>query len=368
MSFNGSGVFAINTPGQPVVFNTIIDETVFNAFTADIASGLSNCVTRDGQSPATADLPMAGFTLTGLGAGAANGESIRYEQWQAAHPHTCEFRLTALTATPVTTADVTSAGTIYMSPYKGNRIALYDGTVWNVRTTAQISIAYSATIAADKCFDVFCYDNGGTPTLEVLEWTNDTTRATALTLQDGVLVKTGAVTRRYLGTGRSDSGGNLPDTFAKRHLWNYYNRVRRPMRVLEATNSWNYSTATIRQANAATANQLDFVLGVNEDSVSADIYILAAETGGATTGTLSFVGVGLDSTTTFDAGNILLPPHMTASNVPSLTTAHWKGHPGVGRHYLSWNERGGGVGTTTWYGDNNLPGLVQAGIHGEVWS
>jgi hypothetical protein len=349
-----------------VVFNTIIDETVFNAFTADIASGLSNCVTRDGQSPATADLPMAGFTLTGLGAGAANGESIRYEQWQAAHPlHTCEFRLTLTTAVPVTTADVNGVATLYCAPYKGNRIALYDGTTWNVRTSAEFSIASPATTGTN--YDVFCYDNGGTPTLELTAWTNDTTRATALTTQDGVLVKTGALTRRYLGTVRTVSNA-LYDAAAFRYVWNYYNRVRRPMRILEATNSWNYSTATIRQANGAVANQLDFVIGVNEDCVSADIYILAAETGGATTGTLSFVGVGLDSTTTFDASNILLPPHMTASNAAQVTAAHWKGYTGVGRHFLAWNERGGGVGTTTWYGDNNLPGLVQAGIHGEIWN
>jgi hypothetical protein len=44
------------------------------------ATGLSNCVTRDGQSPWLANLPAAGFILTGLGAGTANGHSVRYEQ------------------------------------------------------------------------------------------------------------------------------------------------------------------------------------------------------------------------------------------------------------------------------------------------
>jgi len=39
MSFNGSGVFVINSAGQPVVANTVISSTVFNALTADLADG-----------------------------------------------------------------------------------------------------------------------------------------------------------------------------------------------------------------------------------------------------------------------------------------------------------------------------------------
>lgn len=59
MSFNGSGAFVINTAGQPVVSGTTISSTVFNALTADLASGLSTCVTKDGQTTATAKIPFA---------------------------------------------------------------------------------------------------------------------------------------------------------------------------------------------------------------------------------------------------------------------------------------------------------------------
>jgi hypothetical protein len=335
---------------------------------ADLNASFTQIVNNgtDVAFPATKNAAMGGFVLTGLGAGAANGESIRYEQWVGAQPREmCEFRLTLTSGLAVTTGDVSGVGTLYCAPYKGTRIALYDGTTWNVRTSAEFSIASPATTGTN--YDVFCYDNSGTPTLELTAWTNDTTRATALTTQDGVFVKTGALTRRYLGTVRTVSS-TLYDSSAFRYVWNYYNRVRRTMRVLETTNSWAYATATIRQANGAVANQLDFVVGVSEDCVSADIYVHAAETGGATTGTLSFVGVGVDSTTTFDAANILMPPQVVASNIAYITTAHWKGYVGVGRRFLSWNERGGGVGTTTWYGDNNLPGLMQGGIHGELFA
>lgn len=67
MAFNGSGVFVVNSTGQPVVTGTTILASVFNAYTADVATALSNCVTRDGQSPATANLPMGTFRHTGVG-------------------------------------------------------------------------------------------------------------------------------------------------------------------------------------------------------------------------------------------------------------------------------------------------------------
>ena len=75
MSFNGSGLFQINTSGQPVVAATAIDPTVFNDLTADLATGLSNCVTKDGQTTVTANIPMATYKFTGLGAGTARTDS-----------------------------------------------------------------------------------------------------------------------------------------------------------------------------------------------------------------------------------------------------------------------------------------------------
>ena len=79
MSYS-SGVFSINSTGQPVVTGTVISSTVFNAFTADIATGLSTCVLKDGTQTITANIPMSSFKLTGLSAGTASGNSIRYEQ------------------------------------------------------------------------------------------------------------------------------------------------------------------------------------------------------------------------------------------------------------------------------------------------
>ena len=79
--YNGSGQYTL-TAGQPVVAGTDILDSTFNTLTADLATALSTCVTRDGQSPPTTNLPMGSFKLTGLAAGTAAGHSVRFEQLQ----------------------------------------------------------------------------------------------------------------------------------------------------------------------------------------------------------------------------------------------------------------------------------------------
>jgi hypothetical protein len=59
MSYNGSGTFQINTSGQPVVAGTVISATAFNALTADLATGLSTAITKDGQTTTTVRIPFA---------------------------------------------------------------------------------------------------------------------------------------------------------------------------------------------------------------------------------------------------------------------------------------------------------------------
>jgi hypothetical protein len=59
MSYNGNGTFQINTTGQPVVTGTVISSTAFNALTADLATGLSTAITKDGQTATTVRIPFA---------------------------------------------------------------------------------------------------------------------------------------------------------------------------------------------------------------------------------------------------------------------------------------------------------------------
>lgn len=271
-------------------------------------------------------------------------------------------RLTLTTAVPVTTSDVTAATTLYYTAYKGNAIALFDGTsTWNVLNFTELSIAIPST--NNTMYDVWVYDNAGVPTMEVLAWTNDTTRATALTTQNGVLVKTGATTRRYVGSFRTTGTvGQTEDSLAKRYVWNYYNRVNRPMQVLEATNSWTYSTASFRQANNSAANQIDFVVGVTEDPILA--YAVSQAVNSTTTGRNVSIGIGLDSTTVNSA--IMANINCTSLIYAGLN-AFYDAYVSPGRHFLAWLEKGNGTDTQTWYGDQNGAAvLMQAGISGRI--
>lgn len=72
MSYNGSGTFQINTSGQPVVTGTVISSSAFNALTADLATGLSTAITKDGQTATTVRIPFAQGINSSLATDATN--------------------------------------------------------------------------------------------------------------------------------------------------------------------------------------------------------------------------------------------------------------------------------------------------------
>jgi hypothetical protein len=276
-------------------------------------------------------------------------------------PGTCQCRLTLTTATPVTSADVTAATTVRFTPYRGNRVSLYDGNRWREYAFAELSLAVPATTST--LYDVFVYDNAGTLTLEFTAWTNDTTRATAIALQDGVYVRSGATTRLYVGSFRTTGvSGQTEDSLVKRYVWNYYNRVPRAMRRVETTGSWSYTTNALRQANANAANQIDFVIGVNEVPVDADVHISATNTNA---GVIVGSGIGLDATGGQATGHSSTIAAVPVANYPVNVHSRWTGFPGIGRHFIAWLEISQAVGTTTWYGTATAQ-TEQSGIFGTI--
>ncbi len=271
----------------------------------------------------------------------------------------CNGRITLTSGTPVTTGDVLAAVTIYFSPYQGNAIGLFDGADWNMRVLPEINLAVPAV--ANQVYDLFCYDNAGAPTLEAVAWASDTARATALALQDGVLVKSGAPTRRYLGSFRTTAvAGQTQDSLAKRWIWNYYNRVLRPMAVIESTAAWTYTTNAWRQANGNAANQLDFVIGWAEDHVDAAVSGNGFNTN---VGVNLNVGIGVDSSTVDGSTSLGLTPTNVA-NVEVMPTARIQASNLIGRHTLRWLEKSYNIGTTTFEGAN--VGYTNAGITGSL--
>jgi len=83
MPFNGSGVFTnVYNWTQDKINGIKIRADRMDAQDDGIATGLSTCITRDGQSPPTANIPMGNFRLTGLGAATALTDAMQLKQFQ----------------------------------------------------------------------------------------------------------------------------------------------------------------------------------------------------------------------------------------------------------------------------------------------
>lgn len=123
MSYNGSGTFNINSAGQPVVTGTTITSTAFNLLTADLATGLTTALTKDGQSTPTANIPMGTFKITGLGAGTAATDAAQYGQLQIG-----ATTIATVTGTDTLTGTLTPALNAYATGNKFSFIAVNTNT------------------------------------------------------------------------------------------------------------------------------------------------------------------------------------------------------------------------------------------------
>lgn len=271
-----------------------------------------------------------------------------------------DFRPTLTSGVPVTAADVTAAATVYLTPYKGNRIGLWNGTTWVNYTSAEMSLAIGTLASATIPQDIFCYLDAGVPTLEKLAWTSTTARATALAYQDGILVKSGDATRRYIGSFAPTSTTTTEDSLANRYLWNYYHRVPRAMERLETTATWTSGVTGWRQARATAANQLNYFVGLLGDEVRATVNCSLYNNNLTSN---QMVAVGNSSTTTPSGTYMGIDTPVVSKAMQS--TAFFEGLPAsLGVNSLVWLERVNTAGTATFQGV--IANNCQSGIVGRV--
>ena len=268
-------------------------------------------------------------------------------------------RLTLTSGAPVTISDVTGATNVYYTPYLHDLICLWDGTRWEWVTFAETTLALG-TMTANLPYDVFGFLSGGSLALEKLAWTDGTTRATAVTIQDGRYCKSGDKTRLYLGTFYANSTTATADSSTQRYLWNNYNRRPRHLSVTDGTNTWTYGSASWRFANNTSNNRVFMVRGLDEDAVSAT----AVGNGSCTSAQAFSFGVGVDSSTANSAQLRFEASSASAGGAHSYTFARYDGFPGVGAHYLAWIEYAR-AGTPTIYGDAGTL-TIQSGMAAEV--
>lgn len=281
-------------------------------------------------------------------------------------------RLTLTTGTPVLTSSTTGGTTIYYTPYVGNTIQLYDGTVWVTYTFSELSQALTdstkspAAATTNTNYDMFVWvDSGTLRCTRGPAWSSDTARATDIERVNGVYVNAGTITNgpaaqrgTYVGTIRTNGTSTVDmmvgaptaaagGTANLLGVWNMYNRVQVGTVCRDSTNSWNYTLAAFRSANNSTSNRVTFVLGLNEDAIEATVVATSVN---ATASVRRSVAVGLDSTSSPVDGCIMENTDAAANDyVPVKAQAAV--YAGAGCHYAQWLESSEPSGTTAWGGD-----------------
>ncbi len=268
-------------------------------------------------------------------------------------PQICNGRLTLSTGVPIPDSDVISSANVYFTNYLGNRVAFYVKDYgWRLYSFSELTLDISG-LGGDTNYDIWLYDNEGTLTLAYTAWSNAILRATALALQDGVYVKSGSPAYRYLGSIRTSGAGVTADTLLKRFVWNNNNRVNRFGKVQDTTDQWTYDSATVRQANAAAANMVEFIIGLSENVVvSHFLEVVKLDTDAAIR--TAFNGIGLDATDALAADSTRAMSNFSILNqayVVMTNSVLYSGFPGIGYHYLcplEWT-----AGLVTYYGDED---------------
>lgn len=268
-------------------------------------------------------------------------------------------RLTLTSNTPVTTGDVSSAGTLYYTPYVSNLLPAYSSssTKYTLRTFSQLSL--SLTLTSGTNYDVWSRYNSGNFALSVTAWTNDTTRATALARSStsGMLYKNADEEYLYLGTIRASGSNITEDSAAKRYVWNMYNRVEKYLDCKDGTDSWSYTTAAYQEARAQSTegtSRVGVVRGLDEDVLNLQNSTAASSTSGSI-----YSGIGIDSSTVNSAYTSQL---YAGAGVLGHQITTWSGYPGIGYHTGRRLEYGASGGT--WYGDGGTPSVLQSGMRG----
>jgi len=132
-----------------------------------------------------------------------------------------------------------------------------------VNSTGSATNTITFKCPASTVYDIFAYNDSGAAKLELCAWTNDTTRATALAWQNGVYVKTGATTRRYIGSVRTTTtAGQTADAVLTRLVYSYYNQVKKNFHVEQNSSHTANTSGVYRYWNNNSANQCEILLGV----------------------------------------------------------------------------------------------------------
>ena len=203
---------------------------------------------------------------------------------------------------------------MYYTPFRGNLIPIWNGSGFMVMAFSELSDALSETTyspaaaVANSCYDWFVWSNAGTLVLSrgpVYTGTGTSSgRSSAIARVQGIWTNSVSITNgpgagygTYVGTGCTDKTGvgltnatfnygagggtsganNNPGIWAG--IWNAYNRIGTTIFVQDNTTSWNYTSASWRNADNSANMSLTVVQGLSEDPVKATYQVYAGGSG-----------------------------------------------------------------------------------------
>jgi hypothetical protein len=182
-------------------------------------------------------------------------------------PNTADIRISLDSTKPVPTEDVTSSETLYVYPYRGDKVSLYDTVLkrWVTHTITKISQPLVDTsndqdtpLAGNTNFDVYLQSTDGVLEVSFEPWSNSTAGNNGPQNRkyiDGVCVHTSNEGKRLIGCIRTTDPGTSEQTFggsdiggvpSKQFVWNAQNRL--PVSCV----SWETSTYTAVNPTGAT--------------------------------------------------------------------------------------------------------------------
>jgi len=279
----------------------------------------------------------------------------------------CTGRLTLSSTDPCPAGDILAATTLYFLPYKGRGMitllnAVGQFETWSIPTGG---INYPLTgLTANKNIDVFVCSSGSNLIINLIYWTNDTTRDATYALQHigDYWYPLGFQTYRYVGTIRTTATiGQCEDSLANRLVWNMHNQTSRKLYSAYA-GSWSLTkTGTFTQPTNGSATNVRFSFISGHPSTNAPIvtwfcFGQTYPTNAACFG--SFIAASIDQTSGWTAYSSAAQNNILSGlvNVGSLPIYYV---PTLGYHWVTGLDQMicGTSGTAAW---------ALSGIYGDI--
>lgn len=280
-------------------------------------------------------------------------------------PH---VRLSLASLTPVLNSDVVGSSTVFVMPYGGNLVPIWNGSIFVCQEFSQLTVTLTTSHLANTIYDVFMFMDGTTVTVGTgPAWSNSGSGSslrgtgafsTQLALLNGLYVNAVQCSMRngasaytvdankatYLGSLLIDSTAGQASAYLsygqsrKFGVWNAYNRVPIALSAGTSVVNWNVVGALpLRPANADVNNCAFAFQGLAEETISIARQMAAGTTSSTQNGTYMIAAIGYNSTSALSGtgGHAVLPLQGVITGTPA---AHYDAPPALGLNTLTMLE------------------------------